>query len=504
MTYVRRAREADIGLLLEGTFPYVSGGVSTWVDRIIRACPEYRFAVCFLGGRRTDYGEMKYALADNVVHMEVHHIQDPHSAPPIRAQEGNREALARIARLHDYLRDPGAVSAAATAFEHVFKELGARDGFDLGQFLYSRAAWDYVVDQYLLYCSDPSFIDYFWTARAMHAPIWLLDRIARDFVRTRAFHTISTGYAGFLGTLLKRRRAVPLIVTEHGIYTKERKIDLLQSTWINDTQSFFQRDVATLSHFRAMWTRFFEGLGRLCYDAADVITALYEQNRLRQISDGADPGRTRNIPNGIRVERYAPLRRERSDVPPRVICLIGRVVPIKDIQTFIWAMRIVVNRLPEAQGWIVGPADEDPEYAAECRALTESLRLSANVRFFGFRDVADILPKVGLVVLSSISEALPLVILEAFAAGVPAVVTDAGACRQLINGLDGDDAALGAAGRVVRVADPQALAEAAIELLGDHAMWREAQQAAIARVETYYAEDRMFAAYRDVYESVLT
>lgn len=503
MTVGQRAHEADIGLLLEGTFPYVSGGVSTWVHRIIRAFPGYRFAVCFLGGRKADYGEMKYSLPENVVHLEAHYIQDPQSAPPIRAQQGNQEVLTQIARLHEYFRDRKSVGHASNAFQQLFRQLGGRDGFDLSQFLYSRAAWDYIVDQYQVNCPDPSFIDYFWTARSMHAPIWSLDSISRKFIRARAFHTISTGYAGFLGALLKHRTGCPLVVTEHGIYTKERKIDLLQCAWINGTQSFFQRDVATISHFRSMWTRFFEGLGRLCYDAADVVTALYEQNRLRQIDDGAEAAHTRNIPNGIRVERYAPLRQLSERAPPLVICLIGRVVPIKDIQTFIWAMRTVVNRLPQVQGWVVGPTDEDPEYAAECRNLTERLKLSEKVEFLGFQNVLDILPKVGLVVLSSISEALPLVILEAFAAGIPAVVTDVGACRQLIEGLSEEDAALGAAGRVVRIADPQALADAAIELLTDERRWRAAQRAAIARVETYYTEDRMFAAYREVYESVL-
>ncbi|MDI4659412.1 DUF3492 domain-containing protein, partial [Xanthobacter autotrophicus] len=34
-----QAQEADIALLLEGTFPYVSGGVSSWINQIIRAYP---------------------------------------------------------------------------------------------------------------------------------------------------------------------------------------------------------------------------------------------------------------------------------------------------------------------------------------------------------------------------------------------------------------------------------------------------------------------------------
>jgi glycosyltransferase involved in cell wall biosynthesis len=103
-------------------------------------------------------------------------------------------------------------------------------------------------------------------------------------------------------------------------------------------------------------------------------------------------------------------------------------------------------------------------------------------------------------VLSSISEGLPLVMLEGFAAGVPAVATDVGSCRQLIFGLDAEDQALGAAGDVVGIADPQALAEASLKLLTDQAAWQAASQAAIRRVETYYTQGQMFASYRNIYE----
>ncbi|MFZ5455457.1 MAG: GT4 family glycosyltransferase PelF [Pseudomonadota bacterium] len=176
---------------------------------------------------------------------------------------------------------------------------------------------------------------------------------------------------------------------------------------------------------------------------------------------------------------------------------------IKDIKTFVRAMRRVVNRMPEAQGWIAGPADEDPAYAEECRNLVDSLGLSDNVRFLGMQKIDELMPKIGLVVLSSISEALPLVLLEGYAAGVPAVSTDVGSCRQLMYGLGEEDEALGAAGRVVGIADPQALADAALELLNDGAAWQAAQQAGIARVERYYSDALMFDRYRAVYDEAL-
>ena len=57
-----RADSVDVMLLLEGTFPFVTGGVSSWVNQIIRGFPELRFGAVFLGSRPEDYGDLRYAL----------------------------------------------------------------------------------------------------------------------------------------------------------------------------------------------------------------------------------------------------------------------------------------------------------------------------------------------------------------------------------------------------------------------------------------------------------
>ena len=97
----------------------------------------------------------------------------------------------------------------------------------------------------------------------MHSPLWKLARIAEGLIEVKALHTISTGYAGFLGALLRQSRDIPLILSEHGIYTKERKIELFKSEWIRDNRNVFQRDPTELSYFRQMWIHFFEWLGAL-------------------------------------------------------------------------------------------------------------------------------------------------------------------------------------------------------------------------------------------------
>ncbi|MEZ5728654.1 MAG: GT4 family glycosyltransferase PelF [Burkholderiaceae bacterium] len=509
-----RADSVDVMLLLEGTFPYVSGGVSSWVNQIIRGFPELRFGAVFVGSTPDDYGEMRYELPENLVHLEVHYMHS-HSAPPLMASgRGDAAAFDANAALHDALRtlreqagQGDTTRAAGRLLEQVIPMLDEGGHLSEHAFLHAERSWEQITDAYRRFSTDPSFVDYFWTVRIMHAPIWTLMRIAAKLIPARCYHTISTGYAGFLGAILRHRTGRPLLLSEHGIYTKERKIDLFQATWIRDNRNLFEKDPAQLAYFRDLWIRFFEALGRMCYDAADRIVALYENNRLRQVADGAPAHKTLNVANGINLPRLAALRDRREKGPdggpPPTLCLIGRVVPIKDIKTFIRAMKTVVDQLPDAEGWIAGPEDEDPAYALECRSIAISLGLEHKVRFLGFQKIDELLPKVGLGVLSSISEALPLVLLEGFAAGVPAVATDVGSCSQLIYGLDEDDRALGAAGEVVRIADPEALGQAAVRLLADPERWRAAQQAGIQRVEQFYTQEMMFGRYRELYDFAL-
>lgn len=500
---MRKAEQADICLLLEGTFPYVSGGVSSWVNQIIRGFPEYTFACCFIGSRREDYGEMKYTLPDNVVHLEEHYLHEMQRSAEKVSCDGDREAYAEVKCYHQQLRNGESGPKREKMFTSMMDQLGENGSLSEKSFLRSRASWDLISDSYREFSRDPSFVDYFWTVRIMHAPLWTLQHIVENLIPARMYHTISTGYAGFLGAMLKRRTGNPLLLSEHGIYTKERKIDLFQCEWIGDNRSLVEKNSTEMSYFREKWVNFFTELGRECYQASDQIVALYERNRERQIDDGAPPERTCNIPNGIDLPRMQAVRAARTDKIPPVACLIGRVVPIKDIKTFLRAMRTVANNMPEAQGWIAGPEDEDKEYAAECRGLIASLALEKNVKFLGFQKIDELLPKVGVIVLSSISEALPLVLLEGFAAGVPAVSTDVGSCRQLIDGLSAEDQALGSAGRVVGIADPEALGAAVIDLLSDEDAWHAAQKAGIARVEKYYTQQMMFDAYRAIYLSLL-
>jgi polysaccharide biosynthesis protein PelF len=494
---------ADIGLLLEGTYPYVSGGVSSWVHEIITGLPELTFGIVFIGSDPKDYKPIRYKLPPNLVHVETHYLVDRPS--PKRVGAAGRAKLSEfdaLAKLHDEFKEPNA--QITPAMRAAVSKIETKDGISWKDFLYSEETWHQICASYHKFCTSPSFVDYFWTVRTMHGPLFKMGEIAAHVPPFKVLHSISTGYAGFLGSLLEQRRGCPFILTEHGIYTKERKIDLAHADWIKDAREELSSGLEEdRTYVRRLWVKFFEDIGRLAYAAANPIVSLYEGNRQRQIADGAPAERTGVIPNGIDLGRFTPAPRRQGERVPPIVGLIGRVVPIKDIRNFIRTMRGVISAMPEAEGWIVGPEDEDPEYARDCHELVRSLGLESKVKFLGFQKPDEIFPKLGLCVLTSISEALPLVVLESFASGVPVVSTDVGSCRELIEGRLPEDRALGAAGSVVPIAAPIEGAAAMLKLLKDPVAWWRAREAGLSRVRQYYTRDQMFAAYRGVYKTAL-
>jgi glycosyltransferase involved in cell wall biosynthesis len=499
--------QADICLILEGTYPYIRGGVSSWVHQIINGFPEYQFALLFIGASREHYTKMSYELPDNVCHLEMYYLTDDggskqsHSKPD--ARKGDTDAYKVVAHFHRLIQQSHSTPTQAELNDFI-QLIHAKDKLTVDDFLYSESSWNFITDQYQQHCPDASFKDYFWTIRAMHKPLFNLFNIARNAPKARCYHTISTGYAGLTGMLLRYMWHKPLMLTEHGIYTKERRIDLYQVEWIKEVEPYILTGLAeNMSYLRHLWISFFEVLGRLTYSAADPIITLYEANRTKQIEYGADPQRSYVIPNGIRLERFIPLRDKRPDHVPPILGLIGRVVPIKDIKTYIRAISSICQKIPEAEGWIIGPEDEDEKYADECHALVASLGMQEKVKFLGFQNIDDILPQLGLMTLSSISEGQPLVILEGYAAGLPTLATDVGSCRELVEGRPGEDAALGSAGAIVPIANPAEMAVAAVALLSDEKRWYAAQAASIARVEKYYTEEKFLDDYRHAYKDIL-
>jgi glycosyltransferase involved in cell wall biosynthesis len=175
-------------------------------------------------------------------------------------------------------------------------------------------------------------------------------------------------------------------------------------------------------------------------------------------------------------------------------------VPIKDIKTFIRAVRILADTVPDIEALVLGPDDEDVDYARECREMVAQLNLAGNLTFTGRVKLDEFLPRIDLNVLTSVSEAQPLVVLEAGAAGIPSVSTDVGCCHELLSGVEGETPSFGEGGLITPLANPTAIANAIRALVTDPARLAAAGHAMKQRVNQLYNKTTIDRRYRQLYD----
>ena len=465
-----------ICLIAEGCYPYVAGGVSSWIQMLIQGMPEHTFVIYTIGANESQRGQFKYDLPDNVEEVYENFLDQFLDKKARHRTTYHLNPRERQALLDLITRD-------RTDWEVLFEMFAQGGAYQANEFLASDAFLDVLMEA----CQDTfrltPFNEVFWTIRSMLLPV--LNILSCPVPEVDVFHSVSTGYAGLLGALFQYRTGKPYLITEHGIYSREREEEILKAKWV---------DV----YFKQTWIDFFLGMAVAAYDRADRIISLFHHARDLQTGYGADPERCFVIPNGIKMSRFAGIPPVSGQPHGLSLGAVIRVVPIKDLKTMIYAFALVRESRPDATLAMIGPTDEDPEYYQECRELIQSLGVEG-ITFVGRVDVAEWYGKLDLVLLSSISEGQPFVVLEAMASRRPVVATDVGSCRELIEGVaDG----FGPAGEVVPVMNPNAMAKAILRLGGQPELLRQMGENGWRRVDRYYREEDFLQAYRDLYEEV--
>ena len=203
-------------------------------------------------------------------------------------------------------------------------------------------------------------------------------------------------------------------------------------------------------------------------------------------------GKLHTIPNGIRLDRYAPDPAARAAVRAElglgdawVVGTVGRFDSYKNQAMLVRAMAPLLSE--GVRLVLVGDGDARAEVEAAVAALPEPGRAVLTGRRM---DVPRLVHAFDVFALPSKTEGLPLVVPEAMAAGLPIVATAVGGLPGVVDeGVTGllvpvDEQALGAA--LARLAQDRELARA---------MGQKAREVALAR----YSYDRMVDAYLELY-----
>lgn len=223
-------------------------------------------------------------------------------------------------------------------------------------------------------------------------------------------------------------------------------------------------------------------------------------------NEGLPAARVGVIYNGIDLSRYVEstsdgreslLHEWGFDQDDFIILQVARLDPLKDHATAIRAIeRLAGERLATHERRVrlvlVGEGPERTSIEAEIarRGLGDVIKL------LGMRqDVPRLLRAADLLILTSVSEGIPLTLIEGMAAGLPVVATDVGGVAEVV--VEGVTGLLAPAG------DDAALATAVARLAGDGEMRRRMGELGRGRAFERFAEDQMTAAYAACYEDLL-
>ncbi|NLO40073.1 MAG: GT4 family glycosyltransferase PelF [Ruminiclostridium sp.] len=465
-----------ICMILEGSYPYVRGGVSSWMHDYILALPQHEFILWTIGAAEKDKGSFKYELPQNVI--EVHEVFLDTSLKH-RIKKNNAFRLsAKEKEMMEALLESGDPD-----YDILF-EYFQRNTKNPAAFFISLQFTELIKELSDRKYPFLPFSDLFHAMRSMFLPVIYL--MTCPVPTADVYHAAASGYSGVLGALASWSQKKPFILTEHGIYTREREEEILRSDWISP-------------EFKKMWIQLFYMFSRCAYKKAVTVTSLFERAMFTQQDIGCPSEKCIVINNGIHYNSFYNIPVKEPDGWVDIGAII-RFAPIKDIKTLIYAFSSLKVSVPKSRLHILGGTD-DEEYYQECLLLIDQTGVP-DIWIAGSTDVQVYLQKLDFTVLTSISEGQPLAIIESLAAARPVVCTDVGCCRELVEGKSGQDH-FGDAGLCCAPMDYPAISKAMERLCVDSELRKEMGFAGRQRVLHVYSHKKMVEAYLNAYERMV-
>ena len=178
---------------------------------------------------------------------------------------------------------------------------------------------------------------------------WLMPR-AVSLPDAAVVHTSSAGLCSLLAVAAKLEYGMPFLLTEHGIYLRERylaQMDAPKQPVSENVKFGFVRRITELS-----------------YQFADQISPGNNYNQRWELRNAARPHQLLTIYNGVDPATCRPAAK--VDQHPVVVWL-GRITPIKDVMTLLRAAALVCEKDPDVEFRLYGSHPKgDEDYYQAC------------------------------------------------------------------------------------------------------------------------------------------
>ncbi|MDA0169563.1 DUF3492 domain-containing protein [Solirubrobacter taibaiensis] len=435
---------ARILLLTEGTYPYALGGVSSWCDLLIRGLDEFDWSVLPIvapDGRPPLYALPPHAREVGPLEVWSEGLPRGGGRGPLRWDLPG----ALVRGLLGWHGDTEAVVAECVWCRH--HPAGVRRVFRSGRGWHAfLAGLRDVLAERVPEAGTPPRLDLVEAAGLYQTLYWVARTASAPTPDTDLLHVTAAGWSAIPARVHKALHGTPMVLTEHGVYLREAYLAAVRSGG------------SPGARFSA--TRLARGLARCAYAGADVICPVTDANAYWEMGLGLEPAKILVLYNGLR-QPAPPVR------PPdaRVVVSVGRIDPLKDVHTLLRVAAETLRVMPEARFRHFGSVTDGEEaYGRSCFALHERLGLADRFAFMGrTTDPTGAVRDADVVLMTSISEGLPMSVLEAMSEGRPVVSTAVGGVPDVVKGC----------GVVCAPGDDHALATAVVMLLRNPELaWR--------------------------------
>ena len=291
------------------------------------------------------------------------------------------------------------------------------------------------------------------------------------FVRNQKIDIIQTHFrdANIVGILAGKLARVKTIIStrrNQGYWHSKREIGILKA--LNPLVSSFMANCNAVKDYVHRVEEVPEGKIKVIYNGIEMV----------------------NMGRGGGYQRWETRKKLNLDLKSPIIVLTGNLRPVKSIDVFLRAARLVVKEYPSAKFVVIGDGPE----RMRLMDITGKLELEGSVIFLGRReDVTSIVAACDIGVSSSCSEGLSNAIIEYMAGELPVVCTDVGGSRELVeNGKNGFVVPSGDHYKMALAIKRILVSPSMAECMGEESRKRAEGMLSldmfIRRIEAYYSE----------------